>query len=244
MSILYVDDSADERELFEVRFGLLGARVHTVSDVAQALDSLSVHPVDLLVSDIRLDGQDGYDLIRTVRTLPPEEGGLIPAVAVTALVRDVDREKALDAGFDRHISKPYDVDALVHAVEDLGDLIERLRDFRAVLQASRARNRNLHERLGERQVVLQIQRDRQLERVLAARTRLARSVEVLRATESYLRGRVDLGPIDQLSVGRPVKVADESEVWFVTVQANERRVLVEATIEPGGAIALRQLGKR
>src|SRR5262245_39645472 len=88
MSILHVDDSAHERELFVVRFELRGAYVQAVATVGGALESLAMTPVDLLVSDVLLDGEDGYDLIRNVRSLPADEGGLIPAVAVSAMARD------------------------------------------------------------------------------------------------------------------------------------------------------------
>jgi two-component system, OmpR family, response regulator len=243
MSILYVDDSADERELFEVRFSLLGARVNSVGTIEAALDSLASTDVDLLVSDIRLEGQDGYDLIRRVRSLSPENGGLVPAIAVTALVRDSDREMALGSGFDRHIAKPYDADALVRAVTDLGELVEQLRDFRAVIGASSARARTLRDEISIRRATILRQRERHLNRVMFARARLARSVDVIRTAESFLRERDDLGPIDQLNVGNPVKVDEEAEVWFVTAHANNHRFLVEVTIDTDGGTSVREFGQ-
>jgi CheY-like chemotaxis protein len=63
-----------------------------------------------------MPGADGYDLIRTLRALPPEEGGRIPAVAVTGYANQGDRQRALTAGYQSHVAKPIDANAVVIAV--------------------------------------------------------------------------------------------------------------------------------
>ena len=77
----------------------------------------------VLVSDIAMPGQDGYDLIRWVRSLDaPQTARNIPAVAVTAFVRSEDREKALAAGFAEHVPKPVEMSKLIDVVARLGAL--------------------------------------------------------------------------------------------------------------------------
>jgi CheY-like chemotaxis protein len=74
---------------------------------------------DILVADIGMPGEDGYSLIRSIRALPPDRGGSIPAAAVTALARAEDRRRALLAGFQTHVAKPVDVVELVAVVASL-----------------------------------------------------------------------------------------------------------------------------
>ena len=74
---------------------------------------------DVLVCDIEMPGEDGYALVRRVRGLPAEDGGTVPAVAVTAYGRTEDRVRLLGAGYDRHIAKPvepHDLVAVIAAV--------------------------------------------------------------------------------------------------------------------------------
>jgi CheY-like chemotaxis protein len=77
---------------------------------------------DVLLSDIGMPGEDGYELIRRVRSLPDKRGRSIPAAALTAYARDEDRERALAAGFQKHIAKPVRSVELVGVVADLADL--------------------------------------------------------------------------------------------------------------------------
>ena len=75
-----------------------------------------------MVSDIGMPIEDGYTLLRQVRLLPAEQGGKIPAIALTAYAKEEDRQQALAAGFQRHISKPVEPSALVAAVASLLEL--------------------------------------------------------------------------------------------------------------------------
>jgi PAS domain S-box-containing protein len=106
--VLIVDDVADARELLTMILNRAGAEAAAVASAAEALKALQRTRVDLLVSDIGMAEEDGYALIRKVRKLAPEEGGTIPALAVTANARAEDRARALAAGFQLHMAKPID----------------------------------------------------------------------------------------------------------------------------------------
>jgi CheY-like chemotaxis protein len=117
--VLVVDDDADSREL--VRHLLSGQRaeVATAGTVSKALEVMRSQPVDVLVSDLAMPDEDGYDLIRAVRELPPQYGGRVPAVALSALTRSVEREEALAAGYQVHLPKPVDSGVLTATVVKL-----------------------------------------------------------------------------------------------------------------------------
>jgi CheY-like chemotaxis protein len=82
-------------------------------------DSHSFLPPDVIISDIGMAEQDGYELMRKVRALPPEEGGLVPAIALTGYAARKDRERALAAGYQLHVAKPVEPDELVAAIAKL-----------------------------------------------------------------------------------------------------------------------------
>ena len=106
MRVLLVEDEADTRELLTVMLRSFNADIHAVATGDEALAALTTAPPDVLISDIRMDTIDGYALIKDVRALPPERGGVVPAVALTALTRQEDRRRALDAGYQVHVPKP------------------------------------------------------------------------------------------------------------------------------------------
>ena len=116
--ILLVEDDADARELLTVVFERAGALVTGAESVAGAWKQLDVvsetggAPVDLLVSDIGLPVDDGYVLIERLRERKDALGDL-PAIALTAYIRGVDRARALRSGFDAHTAKPVDAEHLV-----------------------------------------------------------------------------------------------------------------------------------
>ncbi|MEG3844242.1 chemotaxis protein CheB [Microcoleus sp. herbarium14] len=108
LHILAVDDRIDTRELLEFVLASYGAEVLTVASVKSAIAALKENPgkYDVLISDIGMPEEDGYFLIREVRTLAAEAGGAIPAVALTAYASDKERQRAIEAGFNEHIAKP------------------------------------------------------------------------------------------------------------------------------------------
>ena len=95
------------------------AEVTTATSVADALQTLERSPVNVIVSDLAMPDQDGYDLIRQIRTRAPERGGNIPAIALSAYTRPEDRTRAVEAGFQLHLPKPIDPGDLVAALASL-----------------------------------------------------------------------------------------------------------------------------
>jgi signal transduction histidine kinase/CheY-like chemotaxis protein len=106
LRVLVVDDESDTRELLATVLTQLGAVVVTASSGEEALALLARERPDVLLSDIEMPGSDGYTLIRRVRSLPAEQGGRVPAAALTAYARAEDRLSALLAGFQVHMAKP------------------------------------------------------------------------------------------------------------------------------------------
>jgi CheY-like chemotaxis protein len=104
--ILLVDDSPDARQLIKRVLEDHEAQVVAAESAGEALAEIERSHPNVLISDIGLPGKDGYELIREVRKLPPERGGMMPAVALTALVQPPDRLRALAAGYQVHIAKP------------------------------------------------------------------------------------------------------------------------------------------
>ncbi len=121
--VLAVDDDTDARDLVVFLLEDCGATVTAVSNADDALAALIQSVPDVLLSDIGMPDTDGYMLLRQVRALPPGQGGLVPAIALTAYAGEIDYRLALAAGFQRHLSKPLDPEKLVQAILDL--LVER-----------------------------------------------------------------------------------------------------------------------
>jgi CheY-like chemotaxis protein len=120
ISVLIVDDDDDNRQVVEAHLEQQGARVLTAASASAALDVLQREHVDVLLSDIAMPGEDGYSLIRKVRALNAPRVASIPAVALTAFARNEDRQRALQAGFQLHLPKPVDTQALIVVVAKLG----------------------------------------------------------------------------------------------------------------------------
>ena len=119
LRVLVVDDEADVRELLTTVIEESGAKVIAVESTGEALKVIEQSQPDVLISDIGMPLEDGYTLIRKVRAIEAERGGLLPAVALTAHVREVDSQQAIESGFQMHLSKPVDPTELVVAVANL-----------------------------------------------------------------------------------------------------------------------------
>lgn len=115
--VLVVDDETDVREFVTIVLEQCGATVVAVASVAEAIVTVSQLSVDILVSDIGMPYEDGYSLIRQVRTL--KQGGQIPAIALTAYARVEDRTRAIAEGFQMHLPKPVEPAELVTVVASL-----------------------------------------------------------------------------------------------------------------------------
>jgi PAS domain S-box-containing protein len=116
--VLVVDDEADTRELIAVILQQAGADVTTVASAEEVLQTLAQSKIDVLVSDIGMPEMDGYMLLQQLRTLPSEQAK-IPAIALTAYAGELNQQKALAVGFQRHLAKPVEPNDLVIAVAAL-----------------------------------------------------------------------------------------------------------------------------
>jgi signal transduction histidine kinase len=119
VSVLVVDDDTDSRNVIAQLLENHGASVAMAGSTSDAFDRFRQLPPDVLVSDIGMPEADGYELIRRVRSLAEDDGGNVPAIALTAYVRAEDAAAALSAGYQRHISKPVDVGQLIATVAAL-----------------------------------------------------------------------------------------------------------------------------
>jgi signal transduction histidine kinase/ActR/RegA family two-component response regulator len=119
LRVLVVDDDPDSRELFTRSLEQYDARVTAVASAAAALAALGRFRPDVLVSDVAMPQESGYVLMQKIRRLTPEQGGMIPALALTAYAGPDDAQLALGAGFQIHFAKPIQPVTLVLAVGEL-----------------------------------------------------------------------------------------------------------------------------
>ncbi|MBA2433626.1 MAG: response regulator [Chthoniobacterales bacterium] len=117
--IVAVDDDADARRLLQTVLTRCHAKVTVVATAAEALAAVRKERPDVLLSDIEMPNENGYDLLRQVRALPAEEGGNTPAAALTAYARVADRTRALRAGFQLHVPKPVEPSELIAVIANL-----------------------------------------------------------------------------------------------------------------------------
>ncbi len=111
--VLIVDDETDSREITTCVLEQANATVTIAWSGAEALTVLQQLSPDVLISDIGMPEMDGYTLMRQIRSLPPEQGGQVIAIALTAYVNETDQQKAINAGFQHHVGKPIDPNDLV-----------------------------------------------------------------------------------------------------------------------------------
>lgn len=121
LRVLAVDDDVDTLDTLGALLEQHGAEVRTAPSVGAAMEVLDHWTPNLVISDIGMPGEDGYVLIRKLRSRPPERGGTIPALALTAYARVEDRLKVLSAGFQMHIPKPIEPAELIAVVHSLAD---------------------------------------------------------------------------------------------------------------------------
>jgi CheY-like chemotaxis protein len=119
LRVLVVDDDEQSRHVLAAHLESAGGEVLCVSAASDALEVLKRGHVDVLLADIAMPGEDGYSLIRRLRSLDGEAAS-VPAAALTAFAREEDRQQAFRAGFQLHLAKPIDAASLVAAVATLG----------------------------------------------------------------------------------------------------------------------------
>jgi len=123
LQLLVVDDDDDTREFLIALLEDEGAMVRSATSVAGALAALESYWPDLLLSDIGMPEADGYELIARVREMEVLRGGKMPAIALTAYAREEERQQALEAGFQMHLSKPVDINKLIAAIANLTGML-------------------------------------------------------------------------------------------------------------------------
>jgi len=119
LRIVVADDQEDSRELIAFLLTQQGAVVTGAASAAEAFAAVKGHPPDVLLSGIEMPDENGYAFIARVRALSPEEGGTVPAAAMTAHGSREDRERAVAAGFQRHLAKPFQAADLFALVGEL-----------------------------------------------------------------------------------------------------------------------------
>ena len=119
LRVLVLDDEADARDLLKTLLESCKMRVTTASYAADAFEVVRQQDVDVVLSDIAMPIEDGLSFIKRVRALPRDEGGRVPAVALTAYARLEDRTRALRAGFNSHVAKPVEASELLAVISSL-----------------------------------------------------------------------------------------------------------------------------
>jgi len=119
VQVLVVDDEPDTRALVSRLLDECGAEVTMAGSTPEALDQLRNNHFDVLVCDIDMPGEDGYVLMRKARSLSVEQGGKVPAIALTAFAQSRDRVRAMLAGYTVHLSKPVEPQELIATVASL-----------------------------------------------------------------------------------------------------------------------------
>ncbi|HKS27943.1 MAG TPA: ATP-binding protein [Pyrinomonadaceae bacterium] len=119
LRVLIVDDEQDALEFLRFVLQRSRAEVAAASSVDEALDELESFRPHIIVSDIGMPGRDGYELVRSLRALPPERGGQLPAVALTAYARAEDERRAIREGFQMHVPKPFEPPELLSIIVSL-----------------------------------------------------------------------------------------------------------------------------
>lgn len=116
LRLVSVDDDRNTREMLEEALNSFGAHVSSAPDAQSALDLIEKIAPDVLISDIGMAGEDGYDLIRQLRQRSSSQGADTPAIALTGYARPQDQGLTEAAGFDAYLSKPVDLDQLVEVI--------------------------------------------------------------------------------------------------------------------------------
>ncbi|MBU7582696.1 MAG: response regulator [Nostoc sp. TH1S01] len=118
LKILVVDDEVDTRHFISFLLKQYGAIATTAASATEALLAIAKSPPDLIISDLGMPEVDGYTLMRLIKNLPANQGGNIPAIALTAYVAESDRQKVLAVGFQKHVTKPVDPRELISLIAD------------------------------------------------------------------------------------------------------------------------------
>jgi len=114
---MIVDDERDSRDLLRAMLASTQARVTEAASAQEALRLIARDRPDIILADIAMPNQDGYSLMRAIRSLPEGEGQHVRAIAVSAYARREDKQRAARSGFNEHLAKPVQPDDLFDALE-------------------------------------------------------------------------------------------------------------------------------
>ena len=116
LTIVVVEDHDDARRYLGLFLNQMGANVVVARNAFEGLEAIKNNHPNLVVSDIRMPGMDGFGLLREIRALGPDAGGSVPVIAMTAHITHADRARILNAGFQAYLPKPFTPDKLVEAI--------------------------------------------------------------------------------------------------------------------------------
>ncbi|MGA9377939.1 MAG: response regulator [Phormidium sp.] len=119
LKVLVVDDDPDSRDLVAFLLQEYGMEVIVVASAVEVLKTLASTQPDLLLCDIGMPDMDGYMLMRQIRSMPAEQGGQIPAIALTAYAGESNQQQALKAGFQWHLAKPVEPMDVISVIIEL-----------------------------------------------------------------------------------------------------------------------------
>ena len=119
LQVLIVDSDPDSTSLLALIFEQDGVEILVAASANEAIDILQQNKPDLLISELRLPGEDGYSLIREVKAIELERKIQLPAIALTTSTSDRDRDDALAAGFCKYLSKPFNIDELIESANNV-----------------------------------------------------------------------------------------------------------------------------
>lgn len=119
LKVLVVDDNVDTCELITLALELHAVEVKAANSASEGLALFMIWQPDILISDIAMPEEDGYSLIHKLRALSAEQGGQVPAIALTAYAGKADQQQVLEAGFQRHIAKPVEPEKLIAVITEL-----------------------------------------------------------------------------------------------------------------------------
>lgn len=117
--MLIVDDEPDSREVLAEVLRDAGMLVDAAGSVTEAFNALMANRPDVIISDIGMPNENGYSFLRNLRQVLPEDGGTIPALALTGFTLPEHRQRAFDAGFNLHLAKPLEPNLVLQAVAEL-----------------------------------------------------------------------------------------------------------------------------
>jgi CheY-like chemotaxis protein len=116
LTIVVVEDHDDARRYLGLFLNQMGANVVLARNGFEGLEATKNNRPNLVVSDLKMPGMDGFGLLREIRALGPNAGGSVPVIAMTALVTYADRARILNAGFQACLPKPFTPDKLLEAI--------------------------------------------------------------------------------------------------------------------------------